>query len=326
MNKNNFSKAGVGETMKIIFRKYAIVFALIILIAVLSVISDRFFTFTNFITILTQTSINAILAIGVTFVILTGGIDLSVGSMLAVSGVAFAMIAKVDANGEALFPPALAVLAGIFTGLLFGLLNGLIVAKAKVAPFIVTLGTMTISRGIALIVADGRPVSGMSSVFKSFGSGSIGGIPYLVIIMIMVSVIAIFLLGKTKFGRYIYAVGGNEEAARASGIPASNVKMMVYIICGFMAGLSGIMQACRVVVGQPNAGEGYELQAISAVVIGGTALSGGIGKMWGTIVGAFIIGVLGNGLDLLGVSSYWQKVISGIIIIAAVLLDRADKK
>ncbi|MEA5003395.1 MAG: ABC transporter permease, partial [Christensenella sp.] len=149
---------------------------------------------------------------------------------------------------------------------------------------------------------------------------------YLVIVMIVVAIIAMFVLTKTKFGRYVYAVGGNEEAARASGIPASNIKMFVYMISGLICGLAGFLQSARIVVGQPNIGEGYELQAISAVVIGGTALSGGIGKMWGTIVGAFIIGVLNNGLDLLGVSSYWQKVVSGAIIIAAVLLDRADKK
>ena len=326
VSKSNALESNRGMTAGEIFRKYGIVLALVILIIVLSVASSKFFTPTNWVTILTQTSINMLLAIGVTFVILTGGIDLSLGSMLGVSGVVFAMFAKVDENGVAMFPPAVAVIMGIIVGLAFGVFNGVIVAKAKVAPFIVTLGTMTIARGAALLLADGRPVSDMSPVFKDFGSGTLGGIPYLVIVMIIAAIIAMFILTKTKFGRYVYAVGGNEEAARASGIPASNIKMTTYIISGLICGVAGILQACRVVVGQPNAGEGYEMDAISAVVIGGTSLSGGIGKMWGTIVGAFIISVLNNGLDLLGVSSYWQQVISGAIIIAAVLLDRADKK
>ena len=326
VSKSNSLKPNRGMTMGEIFRKYGIVLALIILIIALTVATNKFFTPNNLITILTQTSINALLAIGVTFVILTGGIDLSVGSVLAVSGVVFAMFAQVDDNGVMMYPAVVAVIMGILVGLAFGIFNGAIVAKAKVAPFIVTLGTLTIARGTALLLSNGRPVSDMAPDFKEFGSGTLGGIPYLVIVMIIVAVIATFVLSKTKFGRYVYAVGGNEEAARASGIPASNIKMTTYIISGFICGIAGVLQSCRIVVGQPNIGQGYELDAISAVVIGGTALSGGVGKMWGTIVGAFIIGVLNNGLDLLGVSSYWQQVISGAIIIGAVLLDRTDKK
>ncbi len=326
VSKSNQLESNRGMTAKEIFVKYGIVFALIILIVALTIASDKFFVPTNLITILTQTSINALLAIGMTFVILTGGIDLSVGSILAASGVVFALFAKVDENGVQMFPTIVPILMSCLTGLAFGTFNGVIVAKAKVAPFIVTLGTLTIARGAALLLSDGRPVSDMSPTFKAFGSGTAAGIPYLVIVMIVVAIVAMFVLTKTKFGRYVYAVGGNEEAARASGIPAANIKMFVYMIAGLICGLAGFLQSSRIVVGQPNIGEGYELQAISAVVIGGTALSGGIGKMWGTIVGAFIIGVLNNGLDLLGVSSYWQKVVSGAIIIAAVLLDRADKK
>ena len=305
-----------------ILRKFGIVIALIILLIAFSIASENFFTPGNLITILIQTSINILLAIATTYIILTGGIDLSSGSVVAIAGVVFALLGKEDS----MVPPAIAVIAGVLTGLAFGALNGVIVAKAKVAPFIVTLGTMTIARGIALLVADGRPVPSMAQGFKDFAGKSPLGLPNIVIVMIIVAVVFTFILTKTKFGRYVYAIGGNEEAARASGIATSNIKLAVYTMAGAIVGLAGVLQACRINVGQPNVGEGFEMNAISAVVIGGTSLSGGVGSMWGTLIGAFIIGVLNNGLDMLGVSSYWQKVVSGAIIIAAVMMDRTNKK
>ena len=311
---------------KDVLRKYGILLALGILMIVMSCATDRFMTETNMINILVQCTINSILAIAVTYVILTGGIDLSPGSVIAISGVAFALFAQADSSGTPVYPMIVPVLAAIGTGTVFGFINGILVSRAKVAPFITTLGTMTIARGLALILAGGRPVSDMAQQWKDFGKGSFGPIPYLVIIMIIVAVVSIFILSQTKYGRYIYAIGGNEEASRASGISVKNIKLSVYVLASALVGLAGILQSARITVGQPNIGSGYELQAISAVVIGGTSLSGGVGTMWGTLVGAFIIGVLNNGLDLLGVSSYWQQVISGIIIIGAVLLDRGDKK
>ncbi|MDL2236253.1 ABC transporter permease [Christensenellaceae bacterium OttesenSCG-928-K19] len=308
-----------------IFRKFGIVIALAILFIVFSAITNAFFTPANLLTILVQTSINILLAIATTFIVLTGGIDLSSGSVLAIAGVVFAMFAK-EVDGVPEYPVVVPVVMGILVGLLFGLFNGVIVAKAKVAPFIVTLGTMTIARGAALLLADGRPVSGMAQGFKDFAGKSPLGLPNIVIVMIIMAVIFTFILTKTKFGRYVYAIGGNEEAARASGIATSNIKLVVYTMAGAIIGLAGVLQACRINVGQPNVGQGYEMNAISAVVIGGTSLSGGVGSMWGTLIGAFIIGILNNGLDMLGVSSYWQQVVSGAIIIGAVMMDRTNKK
>ena len=198
--------------------------------------------------------------------------------------------------------------------------------KGSVAPFIVTLGFLTICRGLALVFSNGRPISNLSDGFNKIGSGNFLGLPILVIIFILCFAVSVFVLRKTKLGRYIYAVGGSEEAARASGINIFRIKMTVYIICSGLAGLAGIMQASRITVGQPNIGTGYELDAIAAVVIGGTSLSGGVGKITGTLIGILIIGVLNNGLDLLYVSSYYQQIIKGIIIIGAVLFDSKTKK
>jgi inositol transport system permease protein len=258
------------------------------------------------------------LAIGVTFVVITGGIDLSLGSMVAISGVTAASFAHPDT-----YPLIVPILIGVGVGLLIGVFNGILVTKGKVAPFIVTLGVMTAARGGALIIANGRPVSDLSEQFKFIGGGELI-IPFPIIIMIVILLISAFILSKTKFGRYVYAIGGNEEAARASGIKVHKIKTIVYVICSGLAGLAGVIQASRISVGQPSIGAGYELDAIAAVVIGGVSLSGGRGTVIGTILGALIIGVLNNGLDLLNVSSYYQQVIKGLIIIGAVLLDRKE--
>jgi inositol transport system permease protein len=297
-------------------RQYGIFVVFIIICLILSFISPQFLTVSNWTIIITQASINALLAFGVTFVIITGGIDLSLGSMVAVTGVTAAMLAHPDT-----FPVAFPIFAGLLSGLLMGIFNGFVITKSKIAPFIVTLGTMTIGRGLALILSKGRPVSNLSNSFNFIGGGEVFGIPFPIIVLILIFTICSITLKKTLIGRYIYAVGGNEQAARASGINVSQVKMAVYSISGLLAGLAGILLTSRITTGQPNAGAGFELDAIAAAVIGGTSTSGGTGTMTGTLVGVLLIGVINNGLDLLNVTSYYQQVVMGIIIIGAVVLD-----
>nr|WP_299422184.1 ABC transporter permease [uncultured Emticicia sp.] len=302
-------------------KQYGIFVVFIIICLILSLISNQFFTVSNWTIIITQASINALLAFGVTFVIITGGIDLSLGSMVAVTGVTAAMLAHPD-----IYPVALPVFAGLISGLLMGVFNGFIITKSKIAPFIVTLGTMTIGRGLALILSKGRPVSNLSDSFNFIGGGDVFGIPFPIIVLILIFAICSITLKKTLLGRYIYAVGGNEQAARASGINVNQVKMAVYSISGLLAGLAGILLTSRITTGQPNAGAGFELDAIAAAVIGGTSTSGGTGTMTGTLVGVLLIGVINNGLDLLNVTSYYQQVVMGIIIIGAVVLDSWNQK
>lgn len=296
-----------------------IVFGIICLI--ISLITPQFLTISNLTIIVTQVSINALLAFGVTFVIITGGIDLSLGSIVAVSGVTSAMLAHPDS-----YPVLIPIIMGLLAGLLMGAFNGFIITKSKIAPFIVTLGTMTIGRGLALILSDGRPVSNLSDSFNYLGSGTVLGIPVLILIFILVFALCSIVLSKTILGRYIYAIGGNEQAARASGINIDRVKLSVYSISGLLAGLAGILLASRITTGQPNAGAGFELDAIAAVVIGGTSTAGGRGTMAGTLIGVLLIGVINNGLDLINVTSYYQQVVMGIIIIGAVVLDSLNQK
>ena len=302
-------------------RQYGILIVFIIICLIISFISPQFLTVSNWTIIITQVSINALLAFGVTFVIITGGIDLSLGSIVAVAGVSAAMLAHPEP-----YPVFIPVLAGLLAGLLMGVFNGFIITKSKIAPFIVTLGTMTIGRGLALILSNGRPVSNLSDSFVFIGSGKIMGIPVLILILIFIFMLCTVILNKTILGRYIYAVGGNEQAARASGIDVNQVKMAVYSISGLLAGIAGILLTSRITTGQPNAGAGFELDAIAAVVIGGTSTTGGKGSMTGTLIGVLLIGVINNSLDLLNVTSYYQQVVMGIIIIGAVVLDSLNQK
>lgn len=302
-------------------RQYGIFFAFLIICGFLSYASSQFLTISNWTIIITQVSINALLAFGVTFVIITGGIDLSVGSIVAVAGVVAALLAS-----QADFPLVVPVLGGLIAGLVFGFINGLIITKSKIAPFIVTLGIMTIGRGLALILSKGRPISNLSDSFNFIGGGDVFGIPFPIIVLIIVFIISYLLLKNTVFGRYVYAIGGNEQAAWASGINVNKIKMSVYALCGTLAGLAGILLTSRITTGQPNAGAGFELDAIAAAIIGGTSTSGGTGTIMGTLIGALLIGVINNGLDLLNVSSYYQQVIMGAIIIGAVLLDSWNQK
>jgi ribose/xylose/arabinose/galactoside ABC-type transport system permease subunit len=296
--------------------QYGIVAALVIICVALALTTPRFLTVANLMNIGTQVSINALLAFGVTFVIITGGIDLSLGSMVAVTGVVAATFAHPDT-----YPLVVPIFAGLLAGLAFGAFNGLVITKSKVPPFIVTLGTMTIGRGLALILSKGRPVSNLSDSFNFIGGGQLFGIPFPIVILIVAFIACSIILRKTILGRYMYAVGGNEQAARASGIRVSNVKMWVYTICGILSAMGGILLTSRITTGQPNAGAGFELDAIAAAIIGGTSTSGGTGTMTGTLIGALLIGVISNGLDLLNVTSYYQQVVMGVIIIGAVVLD-----
>ncbi|GIP64497.1 ribose ABC transporter permease [Virgibacillus pantothenticus] len=294
---------------------------LFLITIVLGVMSDNFFTLNNIFNLLRQVSVNALIAFGMTFVILTAGIDLSVGSTLALGS---ALTAGLLASG---MDPFLAVCIGLLIGLILGAVNGLIIAKGKVAPFIATLATMTIFRGATLVYTDGKPITGLSDsfAFEMIGKGYVFGIPFPVIVMIVVFFSLFFVLRSTVFGRQVYAIGGNEEASKLSGIRADRVKIGVYSLTGMLSVLAGIIITSRLDSAQPTAGAMYELDAIAAVVIGGTSLSGGRGRIFGTLIGALIIGVIDNGLNLLNVSSFYQQIVKGLVILLAVLLDRKSK-
>jgi ribose/xylose/arabinose/galactoside ABC-type transport system permease subunit len=294
--------------------------ALAALMIALAVARPNFLTLGNLINLVRQISINGILAVGVTYVLLTGGVDLSLGSMVALTGVIAAMFAH---PGQ--YPLLVPMLIGVLAGALCGSANGLMVTRGRMAPFVVTLGMMTSARGLALLLSGGRPISNLSPAFTRIGSGDFAGVPAPTWILFAVALASHVFLRHMRMGRHVYAVGGNEHAARASGVNVRGVKMAAYTICGAMAGLAGVVLAARITTGQPNAGIGYELDAIAAVVIGGTSLSGGVGSVSGTILGALLIGVINNGLDLLNVSSYYQQVIKGLIIVGAVWLDRSKK-
>ncbi|MBU8879844.1 ABC transporter permease [Bacillus sp. FJAT-29790] len=305
-----------------LFAKYGIYIAFAILFIILSISSESFLTTSNIINILRQVSIIGIVAIGMSFVIITGGIDLSVGSIMALSAVVAASFAQVDSGHSLLIP----ILIGMFVGLACGMINGVLIAKWKVAPFIATLGMMTAARGFAMVYTDGRPVIGLSDAYNHIGSGSFLNLPIPVITFIVVVLIGIFLLKFTVFGRYVFATGGNEQSAKLSGINVTFIKISVYSIAGLLAGIAGMILSSRIMSGSPVLGQGYELDAIAAVVIGGTSLFGGVGSIFGTLIGVLIIGVMNNGLDLLNVSSYYQQILKGAIIVIAVLLDKKNQQ
>ena len=297
--------------------------ALILLITVVSFLNANFFTLDNILNILRQTSVNAIIAVGMTLVILTAGIDLSVGSILALCGAFAATMVGLEV------PVIIAVPTSLIAGALLGGLTGVIIAKGKVQAFIATLVTMTLLRGVTMVYTDGRPIStgftDTADAFAWFGTGYLLGIPVPVWIMAVVFIAAWYMLNHTRFGRYVYALGGNESATRLSGIDVDKVKMGVYAICGFLAALAGIIVASRLSSAQPTAGMGYELDAIAAVVVGGTSLAGGRGRIMGTLIGALIIGFLNNALNLLDVSSYYQMIAKAVVILLAVLVDNKNK-
>jgi ribose transport system permease protein len=301
-------------------RQFGTLFGLFVLVTLLWILTPHFLTVSNLLNVAQQTSINAIIAVGMTFVIIAAGIDLSVGSIMAFSGVVLASAL------EAGLPLPLALLIGLAIGMACGLLNGLFITYGKLPPFIATLGMMSVARGAALLYTQGRPISGFGEDFRSFATSEILGLPAPVIIMIVVYVIAHFVLNRTKLGRYTYAMGGNEEAAVLSGINVKFFKTRIYGLCGMLSGLAAIILTARLNSAQPIAGIMYELDAIAATVIGGTSLMGGEGRIVGTLIGALIMGVLRNGLNLLGISSFIQQIVIGSVIIIAVLIDMALKK
>jgi len=304
---------------KNVVRQYGILIGLIGLVTVFSILSERFLTISNMLIVMRQTSIVAYLAVGMSFVILGAGIDLSVGSVLAFSG---AVAAGVMQNGGVF----LGILAGLAVGAGLGAFNGIVVTKLKIPAFIATLAMMAMARGGTLVYTGGRPITGLPSSFAFLGRGYIGDIPFPVILMLAIFVLAYIILKLTRFGRYVYASGGNINAARASGIKVDNVIISNFTISGFLSGLTGIVLASRLNSAQPTAGSGYELDAIAAVVLGGTNLFGGEGELWGTLVGAFIMGFLNNGLNMLNVSSFYQQVVKGIVILIAVTVAQSGKK
>lgn len=297
--------------------------ALILLITVVAFMNEYFFTVDNLLNILRQTSVIAIIAAGMTLVILTAGIDLSVGSILALCGAFAASMISLE------IPIAIAVPVSLLGGALLGCATGGIIAKGKVQAFIATLVTMTLLRGVTMVYTEGRPISaGFTDVadnFAWFGTGYVFGIPVPVWIMMAVFAAIWYLLNHTRFGRYVYALGGNESATLLSGINVDRVKIGVYAICGLLSALAGIIITSRLSSAQPTAGMGYELDAIAAVVVGGTSLAGGKGRITGTLIGALIIGVLNNALNLLDVSSYFQMIVKALVILLAVLVDTKHK-
>lgn len=303
-----------------ILSQYGIAIALAAEVIVFAFLSGHFFTAENLLNVTLQTSINAIIGVGMTFVILTAGIDLSVGSVVALSGVLTALLLKLPLPVAALYPVAIG--GGIAFGAASGLLSGLVITKLRVTPFIVTLAFMTIWRGAAFVLTQGRPVWELPEAFSSIARERVLGIPIPTVLMVGVYATAHFILARTRFGRHVYAVGGNIEAARLAGISTQRVLLSVYGLSGVLAATSGVLLASRINSGQPNAGIMYELDAIAAVVVGGTSLFGGRGNVIGTLLGALLIGVLRNGLNLLNVESYLQQVIVGCVILLAVLLDR----
>nr|WP_184044380.1 ribose ABC transporter permease [Roseospira visakhapatnamensis] len=292
---------------------------LIVLMAVVAAYSPNFLTVDNLLNILRQTSINAIIAMGMTFVILTAGIDLSVGSVLAFTGAVCASLVAADASLWVALP------ATLMLGAALGAANGVVVAIGGVQPFIATLVSMTVLRGATLVFTDGRPITTLSDPFWAIGGAYIQGIPVPVVIAAVAFGICWFVLGQMRFGRYVYAIGGNEQVTRLAGINVTAVKIAVFAVSGLMAALAGIILTARLESAQPTAGMAYELDAIAAVVLGGTSLMGGRGLIFGTLVGALIIGVLNNALNLMDVSSYYQMIAKGAVILLAVLVDSRGK-
>lgn len=333
----NFNREWFNEFI----RTYAILFIFLAMVVGLTILSDAFLQPRNLLNVVRQISVMGLIAIGVTMVIITTGIDLSSGSILALAAVIAASLAQRPDWESARYPglnlPIIVpILAALAVGALCGAINGGLIARFKIPPFIATLGMYTVARGAALLYSE-RPVSGLTDAYNYIGQGEILkifpisgqpplGIPVPVIILVVVAVGAHIMLNNTRFGRHIYAVGGNEQAALISGLNVKFIKVGVYTIAGLLSGLAGLVLSSRIGSGQPGLAVGIELDAIAAAVIGGTSLSGGVGTVWGTIIGALIIGVLNNGLDLLNVSAYWQTIIKGTIIVVAVIIDERKNR
>lgn len=307
------------KNWKSLISNYFIFVIFIALVIVLTILKPSFIQPSNLVNILKQASINGILAFGMMFVIIAGGFDMSVGSTVAFAGILAALL------GQGQFPLVVPLFVAMAAGLAVGLVNGIGVAVGDLPPFIMTLGTMTAVRGLALLSSDGKPVTGISPEYKAVAAKSIFGIPMLAVFLVIVIIICAFILSKTVYGRRVYACGGNLQAARVSGINTTLIRISTFAIAGLLAGLSGFLMTSRVTIGQPTAAESYEMDAITACVVGGVSMSGGVGKPWGVIIGCLLITVIANGLDILGVSSHWQKIVKGLIIVLAVLIDVKGK-
>lgn len=292
------------------------VIGLVALVIVFTILSPRFFNYYNLTNVLRQTSLNAVIAVGMTYVILTGGIDLSVGSILAFSSAITCGLLKSN------MPLAISIIIGLAVGTLLGMFNGFVTIKWNIPPFIATFAMMTIARGLTVVYTNGQPITGLNEAFSFIGNGYIGPIPVPIIITILIFIIAYYFLKNNKIGRYVYATGGNMQAAKLAGINTNKIILFVYSLSGLLASISGLILASRLNSASPTAGNGYELDAIAAVVLGGTSLAGGEGSLIGTLIGAIIIGVLNNGLDLLNVSPFYQSIAKGIVILLAIAIDK----
>ena len=313
-----------NKTLKNVLVEQKSLITLLVLILIVSCLSDNFFTLNNIFNILQQTSINAIIAVGMTLVILTSGIDLAVGSIFALAGAVTASMIGADIS------PFIAICAALILSAILGAFSGVIIAKGKLQAFIATLVMMLILRGATLVYTKGSPISigtnDNSEMFEWIAFGRVFGIPVPIIIMLVVFAAAWYLLKYTRLGRYIYALGGNESATQLSGINVDKVKIIVYAMSGLLCAVASTIEISRLSSAQPTAGTGYEMDAIAAVVLGGTSMSGGRGKIIGTLIGALILGFLNNGLNMLGVDAYYQMIVKGVVILLAVLVDKKTNK
>lgn len=302
-----------------VIRQFGLVFVVLFIVILMSFLSPVFMTKNNIMNVLRQISMNGILAVGMTFVILTGGIDLSVGSVVGITGVICGSFLEKGMNW------GLACLLSLAIALLYGVINGYLIAYVGFQPFIATLSTMTIGRGFALAYSDGKPYTIRDAHFISIGQGSVLGIPVPIILLVLVCLLGLVILNMTTFGRYVFALGGNKSAAKLSGVRTKKMEMMVYVLSSVCACVVGMILAARISSGQPTAGESYEMDAIAATAIGGTSMSGGIGSLSGTILGFVIIGLLSNSMNLMNINSFYQQIVKGLLIIAAVFLDMKSK-
>lgn len=308
------------KSAKALISEYFIFVIFIALVVVLTILKPSFIQPSNLVNILKQASINGILAFGMMFVIIAGGFDMSVGSTVAFAGILAAML------GQGQYPLIVPLVVAMLAGLVVGIVNGVGVSVGDLPPFIMTLGSMTAVRGLALLTSNGKPITGISPEYRAVAANSFLGIPMLAIFLVIVILICSFVLSKTVYGRRVYACGGNLQAARVSGINTTLIRISTFAIAGLLAGLSGFLMTSRVTIGQPTAAESYEMDAITACVVGGVSMSGGVGKPWGVVIGCLLITVITNGLDILGVSSHWQKIVKGLIIVLAVLIDVNGKR
>lgn len=302
-----------------ILRQFGLVFVALIIIIFMSITSDVFLTSQNITNILRQISINGILAVGMTFVILTGGIDLSVGSVVAITGVIVGSLLDTGTNW------VLASIAALVISVICGLINGWLIAYIGFQPFIATLSTMTIGSGFAKLYSDGKPYMISDPAFKKIGQGAFLGVPIPIILLVIFCILGLVILMMTTFGRYVFAIGGNMSAAKLSGVRTQRIQTMVYVFSAICAWMVGLVLAARISSGQPTAGEGYEMDAIAATAIGGTSMNGGIGSLTGTIIGFILLGLLQNSMNLMNINSFWQDIVKGLLIIVAVFLDMRTK-